>query len=226
MVLRERRHLLLLISILVLFMVSPFVATFRHGVLLLNVLGAAILVTGSYSLSERKQLFRTAIVLSAIATVGTCLPLVSPQRWAVLVSHGSTILLGGFFCVSILGYVLHTGRVTSDKIFAAICVYLLAGFVWTYAYALLDDLRPGSFVDSTETGQIDYVGHVMQLRYFSFATLTTLGYGDILPRSSTARTMAVLEAVMGQIYLAVLIARLVGLHIVHGNSERSEHRSD
>jgi voltage-gated potassium channel len=226
MVLRERRHLLLLISILLLFAASPFVATFRHGVSFLNVFGAAILVTGSYSLSERKQLFRTAIVLSAIATIGTCLPLVFPEHWAVLVSDSSAILLGGFFCVSILGYVLHSGRVTSDKIFAAICVYLLVGFVWTYAYVLLDDLRPGSFADSTKTGQIDYVGHVMQLRYFSFATLTTLGYGDILPRSPTARTMALLEAIMGQIYLAVLVARLVGLHIVHANSERSERRSD
>jgi hypothetical protein len=218
---KERRHLLLLIAILLLFVVGPFVLTFRHGVLFLNVLGAAILVAGSYALSERKQLFRTAIVLSAVATVGACLPLTFPEHWAVVVSHSSTILLGGFFCVSILAYVLHSGRVTSDKIFAAICVYLLAGFVWTYAYALLEDVRPGSFADSTEPDRTDDVARVTQLRYFSFATLTTLGYGDILPRSSTARTMAVLEAVMGQIYLAVLVARLVGLHIVH-ESERRE----
>ena len=94
---REPRHLLLLISILVLFMLSPFVVTFRHGVLLLNVFGAAILVAGSYALSERKQLFRTAIVLSAIATVGACLPVAFPQHWAVLVSHSSVILLAAFF---------------------------------------------------------------------------------------------------------------------------------
>ena len=56
--------------------------------------------------------------------------------------------------------------------------------------------------------------------YFSFVTLTTCGYGDIIPRSTAARTFAVLEAVMGQMYLAVLIARLVGLHIVHGKSDR------
>jgi len=218
---RERRHLLLLISMLLLFVIGPFIVTFRHGVLFLNVLGAAILVAGSYALSERKQLFRTAVVLSAISTIGACLPLAFPQHWAVLASHSSVILLAAFFCVSILAYVLHSGRVTSDKIFAAICVYLLLGFVWTYTYALLDDMQPGSFADSTETGRTDDVAHVSQLRYFSFATLTTLGYGDILPRSSTARTMAVLEAVMGQIYLAVLVARLVGLHIVHANRSQS-----
>jgi hypothetical protein len=219
---RERRHLLLLIAILLLFVVGPFVLTFRHGVLFLNVLGAAILVAGSYALSERKQLFRTAIVLSAIATTGACLPLTFPEHWAVVASHSSTILLGAFFCVSILSYVLHSGRVTSDKIFAAICVYLLAGFVWTYGYALLEDVRPGSFADSTEASRTDDVARITQFRYFSFATLTTLGYGDILPRSSTARTMAVLEAVMGQIYLAVLVARLVGLHIVHTHAADRE----
>lgn len=67
----------------------------------------------------------------------------------------------------------------------------------------------------------DYVGRLMQMRYFSFETLTTLGYGDIVPRSPVARMLATLEAVMGQIYLTVLIARLVGLHIVDANSTRA-----
>jgi len=215
------RHLLLLISILVLFMVSPFVVTLHHGLLILNIVGATIMVAGSYALSDRKQLFRTAIFLSAISIVATCLLLAFPQHWAVLVSHSSIILLAAFFCVSILAYVLHSGRVTSDRIFAAICVYLLIGFAWSYVYALLDEMQPGSFAALTETGRNDYVARVMQLRYFSFMTLTTVGYGDVLPRSSAARTMAALEAIMGQIYLAVLVARLVGLHIVHAGGLRS-----
>jgi len=218
---RERRHLLLLISILVLFTLSPLVVTFRHGVLFLNVFGAAVLVAGSYALSERKQLFATAIVLSATSIVATCLLLAFPQHWAVLVSHSSIILLVAFFCVSILAYVLRSGRVTSDKIFAAICVYLLLGYVWTFAYALLDEMQPGSFVALTEIGRNDRVARVMQHRYLSFATLTTVGYGDVLPRSPAARTMAMLEAVVGQIYLAVLVARLVGLHIVHASKPRT-----
>jgi hypothetical protein len=221
MAMRERRHLLLLISILVLFMLSPLVVTFRHGVLFLNVFGAAVLVAGSYALSERKQLFTIAIVLSATSIVATSLLLAFPQHWAVLVSHTSIILLVAFFCVSILAYVLRSGRVTSDKIFAAICVYLLLGYVWTFAYALLDEMQPGSFVALTETGRNDRVSRVMQHRYLSFATLTTVGYGDVLPRSPAARTMAMLEAVVGQIYLAVLVARLVGLHIVHASKPRT-----
>ena len=98
---------------------------------------------------------------------------------------------------------------------------MLVGYGWTFAYALLDETLPGSFATVTQIGPNDYIGRVMQLRYFSFMTLTTVGYGDVVPRSSAARTMAVLEAVMGQFYLAVLIARLVGLHIVHGLDSHS-----
>src|ERR1700737_3894270 len=103
---RERRHLLLLISMLLLSVIVPF----RPGVLFPNVVGAAILVAGSYALSERKQLFRTAVVLSAISTIGACLPLAFRQHWAVLASHSSAILLAAFFCFSFLSFVLHTGR--------------------------------------------------------------------------------------------------------------------
>jgi Ion channel len=82
-------------------------------------------------------------------------------------------------------------------------------------------MQLGSFVALTETGRNDRVSRVMQHRYLSFATLTTVGYGDVLPRSPAARTMAMLEAVVGQIYLAVLVARLVGLHIVHASKPRT-----
>ena len=71
------------------------------------------------------------------------------------------------------------------------------------------------------TDWVDYITRVMRMRYFSFITLTTLGHGDIVPQSPVARTFATLEAVVGQIYLTVLVARLVGLHIVHANSSQS-----
>src|SRR5712691_4845555 len=216
------RHLALLISILVLFMVSPFVVTFRHGVLILNIIGATVLVAGSYALSERKHQFTIAIVLSAISIIGTVLLLVFGQHWAVLVSHTCIIVPVVFFSVSILGYVLRSGRVTADKIFAAVCVYMLIGYAWTFAYALLDEMQPGSFAALAETPRHDYAAQVMQLRYFSFMTLTTVGYGDVVPRSPGTRTMATLEAVMGQICLTVLVARLVGLHIVHATGLRSD----
>lgn len=217
------RHLALLISILLLFAVTPLAVTFRHGLLILDIAAATILVAASYALSEREHLFTIAVVLSVISIIAAGLLLVFPQRWAVLVEHGCVVVLVTFFSVSILGYVLRTGRVTVDRIFAAVCVYMLIGFAWTFAYAFLEEMVPGSFVALSETDQNDYVARVLRLRYFSFITLTTVGYGDIIPRSPTARTMAMLEAVTGQIYLMVLVARLVGLHIVHSHvSERRD----
>jgi voltage-gated potassium channel len=215
------RHLALLISILLLFIVAPFVVPLHHGILVMNVISAAVLVAGSYALIERKHLFAIAVGLSAITIVGTGLLLFFRQPWALFVSHSSIVVLVVFFCVTILSYVLGSGRVTSDKIFAAICVYMLLGYGWTFVYSLLLELQPQSFVATSEIARNDYVDRILQLRYFSFMTLTTVGYGDIVPHSQAARTMAILKAVMGQFYLMVLIGRLVGLHIVHGSDPRS-----
>src|SRR6266487_3099902 len=215
------RHLALLISILLLFVVAPFVAHLHDGILVMNVISAAVLVAGSYALSERKHLFAIAIVLSAITIIGTGLLLAFRQSWALLISHSSVVVLVAFFSLTILSYVLGSGRVTSDKIFAAICVYMLLGYGWTFVYSILLELEPQSFIATNEVARNDYVDRILQLRYFSFMTLTTVGYGDIVPRSPAARTMTILEAVMGQFYLVALVGCLVGLHIVHGSNPRS-----
>lgn len=214
------RHLALLISILLLFTVAPFVVTHRHGVIIQNVLSTAVLVAGSYALSERRQVFFIAIVLSALSLVGTALVIAFPEKWAFLLSHVVILALIGFFCVTILSYVLRRGRVTSDRIFAAICVYMLMGYGWSFVYSIVVELEPDAFAATTEIGFHDFVARLLQLRYFSFMTLTTVGYGDIVPHSALARTLTVLEAVMGQFYLVVLVGRLVGLHIVHETAER------
>ena len=209
------RHLALLISILMLFSVTPLVVTFKRGILVLDIIAVAMFVAGSYALSERKHLFLIAIVLSAISIGSTTLVIAVGQHWAVALSHACIIVLVTFFPITILGYVLRSGSVTVDRIFAAICVYMLIGFAWTFSYALLEEMVPGSFGGLADISRNDYVAHVQQLRYFSFMTLTTVGYGDVVPRSPIARTIAALEAIMGQIYLTVLVARLVGLHIVY-----------
>src|SRR5437762_5375834 len=90
------RHLALLISILLLFTVNPLVVTFRHGVLILNIIAATVLVAGTYTLSERKHLFTIAVALSAISILATWLLLVFPRRWLMLVSHTTIIVLIAF----------------------------------------------------------------------------------------------------------------------------------
>jgi hypothetical protein len=215
-----RRHLILLIALLTLIIVGPLLSTSRHGNLVLNVIGAAMLLTALYAISECKQIIVSAVILSILSILGTFLLQAYPSHVMVMVSHATMIALLALFAFVILNYVVRSGRVTADKIFAAICAYLLIGYAWAFAYALLDEFNPGAFASPTEVARNDYVGRVIEMRYFSYITLATVGYGDIVPRTTGARTMALLEAILGQFYLVALIGRLVGLHIVHGSERR------
>lgn len=113
---------------------------------------------------------------------------------------------------------LRRGAITTHRIQGAIAVYLMLGLIWAFAYSLVELQVPGSFqlpaaaAANGTTGMRSFV-------YFSFVTLTTLGYGDVIPLSSGARTLATLEALAGQLYLAVLVARLVALQIAHSRRE-------
>lgn len=220
----RRPHLALLICILLLYTISPILVALHNGVLILNILGAGVLLAASYALSERRYLFGVAIVLSAISICFTWRLQLSPTHTAVLSAHTCIVILVTFFSITILGYVLRGGKITADKIFAAICVYMLIAYAWSFAYALLAEMEPGAFTSPTPIAAGDYIAQVMQMRYFSFMTLTTVGYGDIVPHSPAARTMAGLEAVMGQLYLVALVGRLVGLHIVHSDASNSREK--
>lgn len=117
-------------------------------------------------------------------------------------------------CVAILADVVRAERVTPQKITGALSVYLLLGYAWGIVFTILETVQPGSFNlvlgDAAAGSRGETFGHLL---YYSFITLSTLGYGDITPLSEGARSLAALEAVTGQIYLAVLVARLVGLEI-------------
>lgn len=223
---RPTRHLALLCFLLLLFVGAPFLAPLRYGILILLIIGAAVLLSGTYAVSERKKLFYVSLVLAIAAVAFNSLLLFVQHQWLVLLSNICLFLVLTLFTASILADVMRAGRVTADKIYGAVCVYLLIGFVWGIVYAILEQLEPGSFTAPPETGGVsEHVARVMRMRYFSLVTLTTVGFGDIVPRSAAARMFATLEAVMGQIYLAVLVARLVGLHIVHGRKPEGDDES-
>jgi hypothetical protein len=93
------------------------------------------------------------------------------------------------------------------------------GYAWAFGYSLLAELDPNAFSTAMPLSETDSIGLVQQMRYFSFVTLTTMGYGDIVPRTDIARSLVVLEAVAGQIYLVALMGRLISLHIMQPEDE-------
>jgi hypothetical protein len=143
------------------------------------------------------------------------------------------------FGVVFLGYVIgvmlqvifRSSQVTFNTVCASLCIYLLLGLVWALAYSVVDVLDPAAFTVTVAAGKPPPRLRVGQgdtaVLYFSFATLTTLGYGDIVPTSPISRMLASMEAITGQLYLAVLVARLVGMHIVHSlEQEQNKGRSE
>ena len=112
-------------------------------------------------------------------------------------------------------------RVTPDTISGALCAYLLLGLIFTSVFAIVDTIQPGSFISTVTGERIDL--HLPQAGldriYFSFVTLLTVGYGDITPHLPLAKLLAILEGFLGQVYLVVLIARLVGMHVSQGNGD-------
>jgi hypothetical protein len=117
----------------------------------------------------------------------------------------------------LLAQVFRPGRVTHVRIQGAIAVYLLFGVAWAHAYHITAILHPGSFAF-----QAGALSNVSDWIYFSFVTLTTVGYGDITPVGPIARTLAMGEALAGQLYLAVMIARLVAMEIVSWQAQATE----
>ena len=160
-----------------------------------------LLVSGVQALADR----RIRVVLMPVALAALALDLASwfvPIAEPLVQATGLLSLL--LFLVVVLGHTLRSGPVTHHRILGGIAAYLLLGIVWAYAYSLLSIGQPGAF-----TGAVSAVDGPRGFLYFSFVTLTTVGYGDVQPVHPIARSLATLEAVVGPLYLAILIARLV-----------------
>lgn len=204
----------LLFSLLLLLVLIPFFGGTVVGNIVVDIAFSAVLLSAIYAVSERKQQFMIAIVLAIPMLVTRWVNHFVNNNSLFLTSEGFTTLFLVFTAVLILSHVLRDEEVTANKIYGALSVYLLIGLTWALLFVMIEGIWPGSFLMGQASG-IPLVKRLPQFIYYSFVTLTTLGYGDITPLTPPVQTLAYLEAVIGQIYLAVLIARLVGLHIAH-----------
>jgi hypothetical protein len=134
------------------------------------------------------------------------------------ISQITVVLFIGYAVFAILFYLVRQDEVTADMVMAGASEYMLIGFLWSSLYMLIERVYPGSFIFS---GAKDKSGFL----YFSFMTLTTTGYGDTLPVSIYARSLAMLEAITGQLFIAIAVARLVSLYTVSGKKNYSKDKN-
>jgi hypothetical protein len=191
-------------------LVSPFVDQFRGGFLVETALMTLVLLSALLAIGGRVRTLVGA-VLVAPALVGEWLSYWRPDLPFSVVIHGGGLLFIGFVVLQFLRFIVRAPRVDFEVLCAGIATYLMLGLLWSFAYLLVDRLVPDSFIFTV--GPVS--GHSMKgfnALYFSFTTLSTVGYGDIIPVSGVARMLAMVEAVFGMFYVTLLIARLVSLY--------------
>ena len=206
--LERRRDMALLISVLLVILLHP---ALDQGLLrraILSALTFAPLILATVRMSQKRHLLWVLVPLvlgSAICRVVDLFfyrsELLVVLQWALVTAAFGLSVLGLF------SYLRKASRVTSDHLYTAASIYLLIGMTWFALYTAIDTAYPESFVQAS--GQ----PHTQaDLLYFSLVTLTTVGYGDILPGSGTVRMLAALEAVSGVLYVAITVALLVSAY--------------
>ena len=210
------RFLILLVSLLLLLVSSPFLKDLRWFGLIRSILMTWIFLEIFHTTTRGKKrlIFNSLLVVFAIAALWVDNIFGTGARILALTSAIIVIYL--FFSIVVLAkFVSGAERVDREVIYAAIIIYLLISMVWGYFYTTLEFFVPGSFALPFDMDQSD---KFIWFMYFSYVTITTLGYGDITPLNAKASALASTEALIGQIYLVVIVAWLVGMHV----SQRSK----
>jgi voltage-gated potassium channel len=198
----------LFISILLMFILRPFMEGYIGLQFLLAIFMSAIVISVIYAVSEQKRVFMIVLVIAIPTLIIKWLNYFVQSSAMHLASDVTGVVFTASVTIIILSYVYREKKIAVDFIYAAVSGYFLIGLMWAFIFSALEFLMPGSF----QGPQVE-ASRLSHAYYYSFTTLTTLGYGDITPVSAPARSFSFLEAIMGQLYLAILIAGLVGKYI-------------
>jgi len=207
---RERRFTVLLALVVLVAFVLPSLGLEAENTALYSMITFSLLALASLPVTymESKAVFLAGALLVTVTLALRWMALLSPSPALVVWYHLASVAVILMFALIFLRQVFRRGRVTVGRVEAAVTVYLLLGIAWANAYILVNHAIPGSF--SSASGTLASVNDWM---YLSFVTLTTVGFGDVVPVHRVARSLVVSEALTGQLYLAVLLARLVAMEI-------------
>jgi hypothetical protein len=200
----------LLVLLVVVFVLAPVVDERTEGRVAVDILMLAAAVIAIYVSVRDRRIVLLVLAVAALALV----PMVADEIFDVVEAGIPSRLVGGALLVisiaAVMARVIRDERVTLNSVYGAICVYFLLVLFWTLVFIMIEDAEPGSFAGvGAETDRIS------DFLYFSMVTQTTLGYGDITPVSGLPRSLAALEAFIGQVFLVVSVARLVSLQVAY-----------
>lgn len=202
----------LLICLFVYLVISPFLTELPYAGLLVDTILSLTLFSAIYTINRESNKRNLAILLLLPTLVLIWLAQLSVVTFSREFSLIILICYLGLLTYLFLDKILHARKVTLTLLYTALSLYLIIGMFWGSLYACLFSLSPGSYSGTLLQAGSDITLHTFN--YFSFATLTTLGYGDITPQTQGAAALCQAEAIIGQFFTAVLIARLVGLYTV------------
>ncbi len=205
----RQRFLILLCLILGLIVLVPIVRRFVAMRIFIDMFLTAIFISMVSTVSSKKGHVIVGLLLAIVMVALLWLQYLYPAKWIAAICMITGILFTAVVITSVLEFMFKSVEVNREIIYAAILVYLLAALMWAFAYTLLELIDPASF--SIDAGRLE--GYVLFFQYYSFVTITTLGYGDIAPVTEVAKAFSVLEAVVGQLYLVVVVAWLVGMYV-------------
>jgi len=214
----EKRLSLFLYLLFISFFLAPFVDSLPAR-LVTSLLLSLVMVFGVISMSHHPAIRVFAGIVACFAIVLRWMMHLLPSPLIFKLGSLSALIFLILLTLVLLYKVFkESGKVTVDKIKGAIAVYLLFGLTWSILYGLLEQILPNAF-NLPGMADISSADRQQMLTYFSFVTLTTVGYGDITPTHEVTRMFAIMEALCGQLYPATLLARLVSLEVMHREKE-------
>jgi hypothetical protein len=210
----KSRFIYIIFAIMLVLMVNPFIRPLGlMGHIISTLFIAMIPLSCAFAITgDRKQAIIILLIAAPFVILEGFTFFFTDRLLSVVAISFATILY--FYIVFLLVKNLLSIRVvTADLIYCAISIYLLIGIMWAGIYNVVEGVSPGSFSGTSET---------VDLLYFSFVTLTTVGFGDVVPLSVLGKRLAVFEAAMGSIYMAVIIAMIVGRYMLKQLEQDSE----
>jgi hypothetical protein len=205
----KQRFLILLFLILGLMVIVPILQRFVAVRIFIDIFLTAIFISMVYTFSYNKVHVIAGVFLAVVMLASLWLQYLDPNKWILPMGMLAGVIFIAMVIGGIIGLIIKSEEVCRETIYAAILIYLLAALMWAFMYTFLELIDPASFnIELSRSG-----AYLPVFQYYSFVTITTLGYGDIIPITDVAKAFSVLEAVIGQLYLVVAVAWLVGMHV-------------